>query len=221
MLKEFVITGDGSQTLYIPELDEHYHSTHGAINESNHVYINNGFYQIGKPEISILEIGFGTGLNALLTYEHAKKCNIKVDYYCLEKYPLSEFEFNKLEYWKSCSNNNPEIFRNIHISKWGTKSQISDSFTLIKSKSDLLPHDFKDDTFDLIYYDAFGPSKQAEMWTEEILRKVAKTLNFDGIFVTYCAKGSVRRALSAAGISMERIPGPVGKKEILRGKRLR
>lgn len=219
MLKEFMITEDGSHTIYLPEIDEHYHSVHGAIQESQHIYINQGLLQVQKKEINILEIGFGTGLNAYLTY-----CNTHdktwVNYFCLEKYPLNEAEFSKLNYTESLFPENQNIFMFMHQAVWNTPVSISTHFNLIKLQADLL--EFKFDSlpqFDLVYYDAFAPVKQPEMWTDGLLETVAASVKKDGIFITYCAKGSVRRALTNAGFLMERIPGPVGKKEILRGKK--
>lgn len=220
MDKEFVITEDGSHTIYLPEMDEHYHSTHGAIQESLHVYINQGLLQLTKKEISILEIGFGTGLNAYLTYVFAAKKNLKINYFTIEKYPLIEAEYLSLNYPKNIFPEYSEIFEKIHHSNWNTFVDISPEFSLLKVHADLLSFEFNSSSqFDLVYYDAFAPGKQPEMWTDEILQKVSACVKKDGMLVTYCAKGSVRRAFTAAGFQMERIPGPIGKKEILKGKK--
>jgi len=220
MDKEFVITEDGSHTIYLPEMDEHYHSTHGAIQESLHIYINQGLLQVTKKEISILEIGFGTGLNAYLTYAFAETKNLSINYFSIEKYPLNEADYLSLNYPKNIFPEYSDIFNQMHRSKWDSAVEISPKFSLRKVHADLLSFEFNElPQFDLVYYDAFAPGKQPEMWTDEIIQKVASTVKKDGILVTYCAKGSVRRAFSAAGFQMERIPGPVGKKEILRGKK--
>lgn len=220
MDKEFVITEDGSHTIYLPEMDEHYHSTHGAIQESLHIYINQGLLQVTKKEISILEIGFGTGLNAYLTYVFAVNSKLKIDYFTLEKYPLNETEYLSLNYSKKIFPEYSEVFEKIHRSNWDTPVYISPEFSLQKIQADLLSFEFNSlPQFDLVYYDAFAPGKQPEMWTDEIIQKVSACVKKDGILVTYCAKGSVRRAFTAAGFQMERIPGPIGKKEILRGKK--
>ena len=220
MLKEFIITEDGSQTIYLPEMDEHYHSVHGAIQESVHIYIEQGLLRTSKNEISILEIGFGTGLNAYLTHCYALDRKISVNYYCLEKYPLSEAEYLQLNYPNTVFPEFSLVFEQMHRAEWGINHEISPTFRLKKVKADLLSYQFDPEPqFDLVYYDAFSPGKQPEMWTEEVLQKVAATVNFGGILVTYCAKGTVRRAFSATGFQMERIPGPIGKKEILRGKK--
>ena len=220
MDKEFVITEDGSHTIYLPEMDEHYHSTHGAIQESLHIYINQGLLQLKKNEISILEIGFGTGLNAFLTYALADKMNLAINYFTIEKYPLNEVEYSGLNYPQNIFPEYSETFKKIHHAEWDSPVAISPKFSLQKAHTDLLTFEFEElPRFDLVYYDAFAPGKQAEMWSDEIIQKVASTVKRDGILVTYCAKGSVRRAFSAAGFLMERIPGPIGKKEILRGKK--
>lgn len=220
MKKEFIVTEDGSHTIYLPEINEHYHSVHGAIQESLHIYIGQGLLQMDNKELSILEIGFGTGLNAWLTYCIAKQKNLKIHYFSLEKYPLKESEFLKLNYTENIFQENTEIFKQMHFSEWNRPVKISPDFVLEKVNVDLITYNFsKAHQFDLVYFDAFAPDKQPEMWTDEILRKVAETICKDGILVTYCAKGSVRRSFSSAGFNMERIPGPPGKKEILRGKK--
>jgi len=220
MEKVFMITEDGSQTIYLPELDEHYHSVHGAIQESLHIYIEQGLLQTTKKELSVLEIGFGTGLNAYLTYSIAQRENISVHYCTLEKYPLNEPEFSLLKYPNNIFPEHSLVFDQMHQAEWNKIIHISERFKLEKFHADLLTFQFHEiPQFDLVYYDAFAPGKQPEMWTDHILHKIAATVKPDGILVTYCAKGTVRRALSVAGFTMERIPGPKGKKEILRGKK--
>jgi len=220
MDKEFVITEDGSHTIYLPEMDEHYHSTHGAIQESLHIYINQGLLQVAKQEISILEIGFGTGLNAYLTYAYAENKKLKINYFSIEKFPLGETDYLKLNYPQNIFPEYSAVFEKMHRSEWNKIVEISPEFSLQKVHADLLSFEFNQlPQFELVYYDAFAPGKQPEMWTDEIIQKVSSSVKKDGILVTYCAKGSVRRAFSAAGFQMERIPGPIGKKEILRGKK--
>jgi len=220
MKKVLMITEDGSQTIYLPEIDEHYHSIHGAIQESLHIYIEQGLLQPTKKELNVLEIGFGTGLNAYLTYCYAKKENISIHYSSLEKYPLEEHEYSQLTYPNNIFPEHASIFNLMHKAEWNKMIEISKDFKLEKINADLLTYQFNAiPHFDLVYYDAFAPVKQPEMWTREILQKVAAAVNTAGILVTYCAKGSVRRDLTEAGFTMERIPGPKGKKEILRGKK--
>jgi tRNA U34 5-methylaminomethyl-2-thiouridine-forming methyltransferase MnmC len=220
MDKEFVVTEDGSHTIYLPEMDEHYHSTHGAIQESLHIYINQGLLQVPKQEISILEIGFGTGLNAYLTFAYGDHKKLNINYFSIEKYPLTETDYLKLNYPQNIFPEYSEVFENLHRAEWNSVVKISPEFSLQKVHADLLSFEFNSlPQFDLVYYDAFAPGKQPEMWTDEIIQKVASSVKKDGILTTYCAKGSVRRAFSAADFLMERIPGPIGKKEILRGKK--
>lgn len=220
MDKEFVITEDGSHTIYLPEIDEHYHSTHGAIQESLHIYINQGLLQLQKKEISILEIGFGTGLNAYLTYAFSENKKLTIKYLSIEKFPLSEADYLKLNYPQNIFPEYSAVFEKMHRSDWNKVVEISPEFSLQKVHADLLSFGFNQlPQFDLVYYDAFAPGKQPEMWTDDLIRKVSACVKKDGILVTYCAKGSVRRAFTAAGFQMERIPGPIGKKEILRGKK--
>ncbi len=220
MNKEFIITEDGSHTIYLPEIDEHYHSVHGAIQESMHIYIGEGLFQTTKKTINILEIGFGTGLNAYLTCCYAIQKDLNINYFSIEKYPLTEAEYSKLNYSKNIFPEFSNIFEQMHQADWDTEIKISPKFTLHKIHADLLTFPFKlIPQYDLVYYDAFAPGKQPEMWSDEILQKIAATVKKDGIFVTYCAKGTVRRALTSSGFLMNRIPGPIGKKEILRGKK--
>lgn len=215
-----MITEDGSSTIYLPQMDEHYHSVHGAIQESVHIYIEQGLLQTTKKELSVLEIGFGTGLNAYLTYCFAKKEDRAIQYCSLEKYPLNEQEYFQLNYPEHIFPEYSLIFKQMHQAQWNTIIPISERFTLEKIQADLLTFQFNEiPQYDLVYYDAFGPGKQPEMWTEEMLHKVAASVNPGGILVTYCAKGTVRRALADTGFTMERIPGPKGKKEILSGKK--
>lgn len=215
-----MITEDGSHTIYLPEIDEHYHSFHGAFQESRHVYIENGLLSTHMNEISILEIGFGTGLNAYLTYCYAIGKNLKINYLGIEKYPLSASEYLRLNYPATIFSEHSLAFEKMHQADWDKVTAISSEFKLQKLNADLLTYQFDSHPkFDLVYYDAFAPVKQPEMWTDELLHRIAATVKKDGILVTYCAKGTVRRAFSAAGFLMERLPGPAGKKEILRGKK--
>ncbi len=220
MNREFILTEDGSHTIYLPEMDEHYHSVHGAIQESRHIYIEQGLLQTNTNPVSILEIGFGTGLNAFLSFCYMQNKNQIVNYTSIEKYPLTENEYTKLNYPATVFPEHSSIFEQIHRAQWDSPIRISPEFTLHKIQADLLSFQFSAiPEYDLVYYDAFAPGKQPEMWTDEILQKVAASVKPNGILVTYCAKGTVRRALNSAGFTMERLPGPTGKKEILRGKK--
>jgi tRNA U34 5-methylaminomethyl-2-thiouridine-forming methyltransferase MnmC len=204
-------TADGSLTLFVPEMNEHYHSTNGAVTESMHVFINAGFKQCAKPKIHILEFGFGTGLNALLTALEAQKSGVEIAYTALEKYPLSSEIVSKLNYNQLDDN----LFRQIHNAEWDEAVAITPKFTLHKIACDFNDFAFAD-KYDIVYYDAFAPDKQPEVWTEEIFSRIFTAMNEFGILTTYCAKGSVRRMMQAAVFVVDRLPGPPVKREMLR-----
>lgn len=212
MKREIKISEDGSHTLYIPELDEHYHSIHGAIQESMHVFIKAGLKSVHKSDISILELGFGTGLNAFLTLYHAE--NHKVHYTSIEKYPLKDEEFMQLNYHQFYANSKNDFLK-MHQSKWGIDVKMRSGFALQKIKGDIESIDFERN-FDLIYFDAFAPDIQPNLWTDEIFEKIYRNTNPEGVLVTYSAKGVVRRSLQKAGFDVQRLEGPPGKREMLR-----
>ena len=214
--RKLVKTADGSHTLYFSELDEHYHSTKGAIQESVHVFIKNGYeYFTNKQELSVLEIGFGTGLNALLTFRESQKSIKQIKYTAIEKYPLSPEIVNKLNYEKQLSGFSSNELLALHDASWEEWHKLSDEFTFRKLKTDL--NVFQPDTnFDLIYFDAFAPDKQPEMWEEDIFEKMYSCLTIGGILVTYSAKGLIKRRLRAIGFRVENLPGPPGKREMIR-----
>ena len=217
---EITRTLDGSDTLYLADIDEHYHSTFGAIQESMHVFIRSGFDFCPKPEIRILEIGLGTGLNCLLTWMAGRDSGKVVQYFAVEKYPLPAGILKNLNYGERFTPAEADIFSDIHNCAWNCNVQIDDSFVLHKIEADLLNLNFSDlPNFDLIYFDAFSPEKQPELWNLYIFETLFQQMSANGILVTYCAKGSVRRNLQAAGFSTERIPGPPGKREMLRAIR--
>ncbi|MGQ1947891.1 tRNA (5-methylaminomethyl-2-thiouridine)(34)-methyltransferase MnmD [Geofilum sp. OHC36d9] len=212
---ELMVSEDGSTTLYRPDLDEHYHSVHGAVQESLHVFINAGLKQINKSKFNLLEVGFGTGLNAYLTLA-SMNGNSECHYHSLEKYPLPK------EYGKAI--NYPEVypfqgarefFDRMHQCAWESEQLIQSGFFLRKIETDFNRFQF-DASYDLIYFDAFGPDKQAEMWTPDLFVKLSEATNPGGILTTYSAKGTVRRALAAAGYVVDRLPGPPGKREMIR-----
>lgn len=213
---EFVVSEDGSHTLYVPALDEHYHSVHGAINESMHVYIRTGLQVIEKADISILEVGFGTGLNALLTLAHSDTCRIR--YQTFEKYPLSCDVWQQLNYKIDGGDALNSSFKRMHECKWETWQNITNNFEIYKSAID-----FRDATpctgVDLVYFDAFAPDKQLDLWNAEVFSKIFAAMNSGGVLVTYCAKGIVRRMLQEVGFKVERLPGPPPKKEMLRAQK--
>lgn len=218
MKRMLIETEDGSHTLYLPEMQEHYHSIHGAIQESRHVFINAGLKKIEQKKVRILEIGFGTGLNALLSLQENRILNLEVQYFGLEKYPLLPEEYQALNYGSQLGNRMKLEFQKIHESPWGQNVDIESHFMLHKIHHDVANCNFDAyPLFNLVYFDAFAPNKQEGIWTPAVYEKIFDHCESGAILVTYCAKGSVRRDLQAAGFNMERIPGPPGKKEMLRG----
>lgn len=212
---KLIITGDGSHTLYVPGMDEHYHSHFGAITESLHIFINAGLANLGPGPVTILEVGFGTGLNALLTAIHAERNKIAVSYTSLEKYPLDPSLVSKLNYGTISGEGRQDLFSAIHDAPWNSSSRITEWFTLEKRVSDLTT-EAPAGSYDLIYFDAFGPDKQPEMWTEEVLSKIAAVTHPGSVFVTYSAKGTLKRILRSLGFEVALLPGPPGKRVITR-----
>ena len=213
MKREILITSDGSTTINLPELNEQYHSKNGSINESYHVFLDTGFFKIDLQEIAILEIGFGTGLNCFITYLEAEK---EIDYVGVEAYPVTSEEVEKMNFISVLNAEKDKAsFEKIHNVPWEEKHQISNKFSLTKRKQFFEDIDDKN-AFNLIYFDAFGARVQPQLWTVEIFRKMFDSLKENGILVTYSAKGSVRRAMQEVGFIVERLPGPPGKREMLR-----
>lgn len=213
-------TADGSHTLYLPAMDEHYHSVNGAIGESEHIFVNAGLRSLAQKEIRILEIGFGTGLNAFLTLREAMMDPAwRIVYYAVELYPLPFELATRLNYAGLAWPEGESLFLDLHRAEWEKPTQITDRFVLHKIEGDAnrvsLP-----DGIDLVYMDAFAPEKQPEMWNATLYRRLVEAMLPGATLVTYCAKGDVRRGLRDAGLLMERLPGPPGKRHILRGKRL-
>jgi len=211
------LTDDGSHTLYRKDIDENYHSTHGAVQESDHVFIKNGLNYchntLFKNQISILEVGFGTGLNCFLSYLYAKNNKVRINYSGLEINPLNDSITSQLNY---CSNNQDQlIFNNIHQFEWDKWESVSDFFKIKKISSSLQSCKFEN-KFDLVYFDAFGPRVEHQLWNKKWYSKIKNFLNDDSVLVTYCAKGSVRRDLISIGYNVERLEGPKGKREMLR-----
>lgn len=212
-------TADGSQTLFVPQLDEHYHSVKGALTESLHIFIHSGLNESKAEEPRILEVGFGTALNAFLTLVESAEKGRTIHYTSLEKYPLSMDIIDKMEYTKFVDPRFESYYRILHEISWNEWNSITPLFHLRKVETDLTTLSFKE-KYDVIYFDAFAPEKQPEMWTQDIMDKIYGCLNPGGIFVTYCAKGVVRRMLQASGFVTERLPGPPGgKREILRARK--
>ena len=220
MKREIIKTSDGSTTIHIPEWNEQYHSIHGAIQEANHVYINNGLKYKSSNEIAVLEIGFGTGLNSFMTFLAAQNKELLIEYVGVEAYPILEEELLKLNYVAELGTTQfAKIFESFHSCSWEEKHQITPSFSLLKRKQFFHEIDDKN-KFDIIFFDAFGARVQPELWTEEIFLKMFLALKSKGVLVTYAAKGSVRRAMQSVGFSVERLPGPPGKREMLRAVKM-
>ena len=218
MQRNIFTTEDGSHTIVIPEMNEQYHSVHGAIQESNHVFIDAALSHKKQQSITIFEVGFGTGLNAYLSLGFAHENHIDIHYISVEKYPLLPNEYGLLNYGQLIYPQFNEMFIKMHEMDWDESFLVKPNFKLKKIKDDLRELIFeKIDTFDLIYFDAFGPDKHPDLWSQEIFNQLYEQCNSDAILVTYCAKGSVRRMIQQAGFKVERIPGPPGKREMIRG----
>jgi tRNA U34 5-methylaminomethyl-2-thiouridine-forming methyltransferase MnmC len=218
MNPELIKTDDGSHTLYVPRLNEHYHSTYGAVQESRHVFIEAGLKQIisGQSHVKILEVGFGTGLNALLSMIEAEKSGKTLHYNSIEPFPLNHDITRQLNYPELLGAGTTSFFTKMHDVEWNVEHQLTDHFILYKVLNSIDKAVLMDNCFDLVFFDAFGPEVQPELWTEEIFRKIFFSLKKGGILVTYSVKGSVRRALINSGFLVEKIPGPEGKREITR-----
>ncbi len=212
------VTADGSATIYVSSLDEHYHSVKGALTESCHIYRDCAFLHRSRDgrRLRLLEIGFGTGLNAVVTAMAADECH-QVDYITLEKYPVSVDVVSSLGYEKVVD---ATLFNAVHQASWMNLIQITPHFAIEKINcdftSDPLPQNI-----DVVYFDAFAPEKQPEMWTRQVFENLYEAMNEGGVLTTYCAKGVVRRMLESVGFDVERLAGPVGgKREILRATKV-
>ena len=221
MKREIIETGDGSKTIFIPEWNEHYHSSHGALQEAQHVFISNGINTKTEDYLSILEMGYGTGLNALLTYFSSENRNQYIHYLGLEAFPPTEDEWRAMNYTDfSRDVDSASIYEKMNTAKWNEQISISEHFVLDKRIAKIQELELQSETIDLVFYDAFGPRVQPELWTEDIFRKIYFWLSKGGVFVTYCAKGQVKRDLKAAGFLVESLPGPPGKREMTRAIKL-
>ncbi|NNE31696.1 MAG: tRNA (5-methylaminomethyl-2-thiouridine)(34)-methyltransferase MnmD [Winogradskyella sp.] len=230
MKRKVITTSDGSKTIQIEDWNEQYHSVHGAIQEANHVFLKHGllfyFQEIfkktenlkGQESVSILEIGFGTGLNAFLTLLEAEQLNLHIDYVGVEAFPVKQEEINQLNYVSLISKAHKSQFDLLHQSTWESQHKISKYFQLEKQKIDF-NQITASNQFNIIYFDAFGARVQPELWTESIFEIMYKALRSNGVLVTYSAKGSVRRAMESVGFTVERLPGPPGKREMLRAQK--
>jgi tRNA U34 5-methylaminomethyl-2-thiouridine-forming methyltransferase MnmC len=213
--REIIQTNDGSTSIYLPDWNESYHSKHGAIQEANHVFIKNGLSLFeGKP-VSILEIGFGTGLNALITYYESLKNQQTIHYVGVEAYPVSIEEVVQMNYPTEINSSLNDAFQLLHTSNWETEIQFNSNFTFKKRKQFF--QEIKDsNTFDLIYFDAFGYDKQPELWSVVIFKSMFDALKKNGILVTYACRSILKRNMIEAGFKVEKLPGAPGKREMLR-----
>lgn len=218
------LTEDGSLTLFAPSFGEYYHSTHGAVQESLHIYIGMAWadrlhaLRGADTPLRLFEVGFGTGLNALLTYQMAEAERIPVHYYSIEKYPVAPEVYEALHYEGVTGPlDSAEVLHALHSAPWGKAVQLSPFFTLEKLHGDLTECHFPEG-LSVIYYDAFSPDSQPELWAEELFARLFAASLPEAVLTTYCAKGEVRRRLQRAGFLVERLPGPPGKREVLRAR---
>ncbi|WP_029596785.1 tRNA (5-methylaminomethyl-2-thiouridine)(34)-methyltransferase MnmD [Flavobacterium sp. ACAM 123] len=219
MKREIIQTLDGSTTIQIKEWDECYHSKHGAIQEAQHVYIKNGLSLFQNKPISILEIGFGTGLNAFITFLEGNKMNQSIDYVGVEAYPISADELISMNYVEELkATDEKDIFEKMHQCNWEEKTFFGDVFSLTKRKQ--LFEEIDDlNRFDLIYFDAFGYRVQPELWSTAIFKKMFDALKNNGVLVTYAARGVVKRSMIEVGFKVEKLEGPPGKREMFRARK--
>ena len=219
MKRKIITTADGSKTIHIEDWNEQYHSKHGAIQEAQHVFIKEGLQHYSannkSTSIDILEIGFGTGLNAFLTLLEADNIKSKINYVGVEAYPVSMDDISQLNYVELISADNETVFNKLHTVSWGKEHEITSKFKLQKRQQFF--SEIKDNNaFDLIYFDAFGASVQPELWLKSIFEKMYKALKPNGVLVTYAAIGEVKRNMKALGFIVERLKGPPGKRHMLR-----
>ena len=220
---ELHTTEDGSLTLYAPTFGEHYHSMHGAVQESEHIYLGLALrermssWQEGDAPLRLFEVGFGTGLNALLSWREAEERHIPLQYYSIEKFPLTPELYEALHYEGLGEEREvkDQLLR-LHTAPWDEAVELSPFFTLYKLRGDLTTCTFPE-RLSVIYYDAFSPESQPELWAEELFQRLGKVASSGAILSTYCAKGEVRRRLQRSGFLVERLPGPPGTREVLRG----
>jgi tRNA U34 5-methylaminomethyl-2-thiouridine-forming methyltransferase MnmC len=217
--REIIHTSDGSTTIHIKEWDECYHSKHGAIQEAKHVFIKNGLALFPNQKVSILEIGFGTGLNAFITYLEAKELGQTIDYVGVEAYPISEEELQSMNYPEELNAlDSKPIFDKMHALKWEEKNDLSENFSLTKRKQFF--EDIDDiEKFDLIYFDAFGYRVQPELWSVSVFERMFKSLKNNSVLVTYAARGVIKRNMIEVGFTVEKLAGPPGKREMFRARK--
>jgi len=215
MERKLMITEDGSHTMFVNGLDEPYHSTHGALQESSHIFIKHGLHTIERNSVRILELGFGTGLNALLTFIESILLDLDIYYHTVEKYPLADSEYKQLNFEKLVQQSPKGLLHQLHSCPWGESVQVSERFTLYKEKADFRSMN-PPSNINLVYFDAFSPDKQPDLWTSAIFGCIAQHTDPGAILVTYSSKGLVRRALTSSGFEVSKVAGPPGKREMIR-----
>lgn len=221
MKREVILTADGSKTIYIPEMDENYHSTNGALQEALHVFIQNGIRTINfNDEIKVFEMGFGTGLNALLTLVEAVNSEKQINYIGIEAFPVELKLIKEINYESLVNEQFTESFSLMHSLPWSEKHILHPNFTFQKIHLKIQDYQPLNSSVDLIFFDAFGPKVQQEVWTIDVLKKMHDMLKPNGILVTYCAKGQMKRDLKSLGFKVEGLPGPPGKREMTRAVKL-
>lgn len=219
MERKIIKTLHGDHTIFVPELNEHYHSTTGAIEEALHVYIQHGLKNMDTDKISVLEIGFGTGLNAFLSALYAKENNIEINYTGIEKYPLERKILSELNY-ADFFENSQLLFTQITDCHWGENNIIHPYFSLTKTEADINDIILPENTYDIVFYDAFAPDKQPDMWTEILLQNIYNSLKINGILTTYTAKGFVKQNLRNVGFTVKRLKGAGQKRHMLNALKL-
>ena len=219
MSGKLIITSDGSHTLEVPGMDEHYHSTAGAVQESMIVFISNGFDYSSAEKLNILEIGFGTGLNVLLTLMRSVETGRTVAYTSVEYHPLPLDILLDLNHFRYAGNEGRTLADLVYRSEWNKEVCLTENFSLKKIKTDFTLGDFGNG-YNLIFFDAFGPDKQPEMWSQSLFMKLSDACVPGAILVTYSVKGTVKRALKASGFLIELLKGPPGKRQVLRAVKL-
>lgn len=216
MEQQIITTSDGSKTIYLPDLDETYHSSHGAVQEAIHVFMKHGIQSTEQNEIRVFEMGFGTGLNAFLSYVESEKLGKNIHYSGIEAYPVAFDIAMQMDYCSLIGKEHQSKFEQLHKADWNTTTQLSDVFSFEKIHAKIEDYYPSKEQFDVVFYDAFGPRAQENMWKPEILQKMYDLLRSNGFLVTYCAKGQVKRDLKSLGFEIEPLPGPPGKREMTR-----
>ena len=217
MRSKIIVTDDNSKTLLIPELNETYHSTKGAITEAKHVFIKEGLHFSGQSSLKIFEMGFGTGLNAIITVNESEKNNLDILYHTIEWIPVDEHIIKEMDYLNALNISHlKDAYYYMHQSKHNEELSLSDHFIFKKFINKIEEHELELAFYDIIYYDAFGPKVQPELWDIPVLTQMYNALKTGGIFVTYCAQGQFKRNLKEIGFRVESIPGPPGKREMTR-----